>query len=103
MLDKYDSYTVKVKSLLVALLAVGIWMEKVSVKTTVWCWQEYLVKEGNLSRGALRMIGDILNENSLFYTSLLEMLYIQSDINDNTEWETLVPPFHYDPTLSSNL
>lgn len=47
--------------------------------------QEYLVKEGNLSRGALRMIGDILNENSLFYTSLIEMLYIQSDINDNTE------------------
>ncbi|KAF3847214.1 hypothetical protein F7725_020242 [Dissostichus mawsoni] len=38
MLDKYDSYTTK----------------------------EYLVKEGNLSRGALRMIGDILNENSLF-------------------------------------
>ncbi|XP_013887416.1 L-amino-acid oxidase [Austrofundulus limnaeus] len=57
MLDKYDSYTVK----------------------------EYLVKEGNLSRGAQRMIGDILNENSLFYTSLIEMLYIQSDINDNTQ------------------
>uniref|UniRef100_A0A3Q2ZEU5 Amine oxidase n=1 Tax=Hippocampus comes TaxID=109280 RepID=A0A3Q2ZEU5_HIPCM len=49
MLEKYDSYTVK----------------------------EYLVKEGNLSRGALRMIGDILNENSLFYTSMLEMLYVQ--------------------------
>lgn len=30
------------------------------------------------------MIGDILNENSLFYASLTEMLYIQSDINDNT-------------------
>uniref|UniRef100_A0A3B5LJ60 L-amino-acid oxidase n=1 Tax=Xiphophorus couchianus TaxID=32473 RepID=A0A3B5LJ60_9TELE len=57
MLKKYDSYTVK----------------------------EYLVKEGNLSRGALRMIGDILNENSLFYTSLIEMLYIQTDINDNTQ------------------
>ncbi|MEQ2239471.1 hypothetical protein ILYODFUR_004777 [Ilyodon furcidens] len=57
MLNKYDSYTVK----------------------------EYLVKEANLSRGALRMIGDILNENSLFYMSLIEMLYIQSDINDNTE------------------
>ncbi|XP_031734289.1 L-amino-acid oxidase-like [Anarrhichthys ocellatus] len=57
MIDKYDSYTVK----------------------------EYLVKVGNLSRGALRMIGDILNENSLFYTSLIEMLYIQSDISDSTE------------------
>jgi SLT domain-containing protein len=42
------------------------------------------VKEGNLSRGAMRMIGDILNENSLFYASLTEMLYIQSDINDNS-------------------
>lgn len=43
------------------------------------------MKEGNLSRGALRMIGDILNENSLFYTSMVEMLYVQSDISDNVE------------------
>ncbi|XP_012675642.1 L-amino-acid oxidase [Clupea harengus] len=55
VMEKYDSYSVK----------------------------EYLVKEANLSRGALRMIGDILNENSIFYTALTEMLYIQSDINDN--------------------
>lgn len=58
--------------------------------TAVICWgemssQEYLVKEGNLSRGALRMIGDILNENSLFYTSLIEMMYMQTDISDNVE------------------
>ncbi|XP_068441431.1 L-amino-acid oxidase [Clinocottus analis] len=58
MMDKYDSYTVK----------------------------EYLVKVGNLSRGALRMIGDVLNENSLFYMSLIEMLYIQSDISDSTQY-----------------
>ncbi|XP_070761751.1 L-amino-acid oxidase [Enoplosus armatus] len=69
MLDKYDSYTVK----------------------------EYLVKEGNLSRGALRMIGDILNENSLFYTSLIEMLYIQSDINDNTEYFEVTDGFDHLP------
>ncbi|XP_052431496.1 L-amino-acid oxidase [Carassius gibelio] len=55
MLNKYDSYSVK----------------------------EYLVNVGNLSRGALRMIGDVLNENSFFYTALTEMLYIQCDINDN--------------------
>ncbi|XP_030633972.1 L-amino-acid oxidase-like [Chanos chanos] len=55
-LKKYDSYSVK----------------------------EYLVKEGNLSHGALRMIGDILNENAFFYTALIETLYIQSDINDDT-------------------
>ncbi|XP_054649716.1 L-amino-acid oxidase [Dunckerocampus dactyliophorus] len=58
MFNKYDSYTVI----------------------------EYLVNEGNLSRGALRMIGDILNEGGLFYTSLIEMLYIQMDINDNIEY-----------------
>ncbi|KAE8295669.1 L-amino-acid oxidase [Larimichthys crocea] len=69
MLDKYDSYTVK----------------------------EYLVKEGNLSRGALRMVGDILNENSLFYTSLIEMLYIQSDINDNTEYFEVTDGFEHLP------
>ncbi|XP_041796276.1 L-amino-acid oxidase isoform X1 [Chelmon rostratus] len=68
-LDKYDSYTVK----------------------------EYLVKEGNLSRGALRMVGDILNENSLFYTSLIEMLYIQSDINDNTEYFEVTDGFDHLP------
>ncbi|XP_067364534.1 L-amino-acid oxidase [Channa argus] len=69
MLDKYDSYTVK----------------------------EYLVKEGNLSRGALKMIGDLLNENSLFYTSLTEMLYIQSDINDKTEYFEVTDGFEHLP------
>ncbi|KAM9358727.1 L-amino-acid oxidase [Symphorus nematophorus] len=68
-LNKYDSYTVK----------------------------EYLVKEGNLSRGALRMVGDILNENSLFYTSLIEMLYIQSDINDQTEYFEVTDGFDHLP------
>ncbi|XP_076833311.1 L-amino-acid oxidase [Brachyhypopomus gauderio] len=48
--------------------------------------KEYLVKEGNLSRGALRMIGDILNENSFFYIGLIEMLYIQYDITDETKY-----------------
>ncbi|XP_033953773.1 L-amino-acid oxidase-like [Pseudochaenichthys georgianus] len=69
MLDKYDSYTTK----------------------------EYLVKEGNLSPGALRMIGDILNESSLFYTSLIEMLYIQSDITDNTEYYEVTNGFEHLP------
>ncbi|XP_054458995.1 L-amino-acid oxidase [Anoplopoma fimbria] len=69
LIDKYDSYTVK----------------------------EYLVKVGNLSRGALRMIGDILNENSLFYTSLIEMLYMQSDISDSTEYVEVTGGFDHLP------
>ncbi|XP_048838103.1 L-amino-acid oxidase [Brienomyrus brachyistius] len=58
VLKKYDSYTV----------------------------QEYLIQKGNLSRGALRMIGDILDENGFYYTSLTETLYIQSDISDNNTY-----------------
>lgn len=42
-------------------------------------------EEGNLSSEAVRMIGDLLNEQSLMYTALTEMLYDQSDINDNTK------------------
>uniref|UniRef100_A0A8C3G616 Amine oxidase n=2 Tax=Cyclopterus lumpus TaxID=8103 RepID=A0A8C3G616_CYCLU len=71
MMDKYDSYTVK----------------------------EYLVKVGNLSRGALRMIGDILNENSLFYTSLIETLYIQSDISDSTQYFEVTGGFDHLPRV----
>ncbi|XP_056329721.1 L-amino-acid oxidase [Danio aesculapii] len=58
MLNTYDSYSVK----------------------------EYLVNVANLSRGALRMIGDVLNENSFYYTALTEMLYIQSDISDDQQY-----------------
>ncbi|KAM6949258.1 L-amino-acid oxidase-like [Aplochiton taeniatus] len=58
MFKKYDSYSVK----------------------------EFLVKEANLSQGAIRMIGDILNENSLFYTALTEMLYDQADISDENRY-----------------
>jgi len=52
--------------------------------------KEYLVKEGNMSSGALRMIGDILNENSFFYTALIEALYLQDDIKDNVQYSEFV-------------
>ncbi|XP_060929601.1 L-amino-acid oxidase [Limanda limanda] len=69
MLAKYDSYTV----------------------------MDYLVKEAKVSRGAMRMIGDILNENSLFHSSLLETLFIQTDINDNTEYFEVTDGFDHLP------
>lgn len=75
MKHKYDSYTVK----------------------------GYLVEEGNLSRGALRMIGDILNENSLFYTSLVEMLYMQSDIGDNITYCEVTGGFENLPLAFRNI
>ncbi|NXQ79429.1 OXLA oxidase, partial [Nyctibius grandis] len=36
--------------------------------------KEYLIKVGNLSRGAVQMIGDLLNEDSGFYLSFLTSL-----------------------------
>ncbi|NXX80622.1 OXLA oxidase, partial [Urocolius indicus] len=37
--------------------------------------KEYLIKVGNLSRGAVQMIGDLLNEDSGFYLSFLNSLW----------------------------
>ncbi|KAM9469039.1 L-amino-acid oxidase-like [Clarias gariepinus] len=62
---KYDSYTLK----------------------------EYLLKEANLSAGALRMIGDILNMNT-FYISLTESLYLQCNVNDDTTYSEISGGFH---------
>lgn len=44
--------------------------------------QEYLKQETCLSSEAVRMIGDLLNEQSLMFTALTEMIYDQADIND---------------------
>uniref|UniRef100_A0A671UVI5 Amine oxidase n=1 Tax=Sparus aurata TaxID=8175 RepID=A0A671UVI5_SPAAU len=48
--------------------------------------KEYLKEEGGLSSEALRMIGDLLNEQSLMYTALTEMIYDEADINDNVTY-----------------
>ncbi|XP_017346177.1 L-amino-acid oxidase [Ictalurus punctatus] len=66
MISKYDSYSLK----------------------------EYLVRDVNLSAGALRMIGDILNENSFYYISLMESLYLQADVNDDTTYSEITGGFY---------
>ncbi|KAJ3582041.1 hypothetical protein NHX12_015955 [Muraenolepis orangiensis] len=48
--------------------------------------QEYLVEVAHLNTEELRTIGDLLNENSLMYTALTEMIYEQADINDSTQY-----------------
>ncbi|XP_062389813.1 L-amino-acid oxidase-like [Sardina pilchardus] len=45
--------------------------------------KEYLKEVGGLSSEAIRMIGDLLNEQSLMYTAATEMIYDQSDIADD--------------------
>ncbi|XP_026225437.1 L-amino-acid oxidase-like [Anabas testudineus] len=49
--------------------------------------KEYLREEGGLSLEAVRMIGDLLNEESLMYTALTEMIYDQTDISDSVKYE----------------
>lgn len=46
--------------------------------------QEYLKEEGGVSQEGVRMIGDLLNEQSLMHLALTEMIYIQSDVSDST-------------------
>uniref|UniRef100_A0A8C8E3P5 Amine oxidase n=1 Tax=Oryzias sinensis TaxID=183150 RepID=A0A8C8E3P5_9TELE len=46
--------------------------------------KEYLKEVGGLSSEAVRMIGDLLNEQSLMHTALTEMIYDQTDISDNS-------------------
>ncbi|KAK5599891.1 hypothetical protein CRENBAI_014209 [Crenichthys baileyi] len=52
--------------------------------------KEYLKEEGGLSREAMRMIGELLNEQSLMYTALTEMIYDQTDINDNVMYYEVI-------------
>uniref|UniRef100_A0A3B4XDN4 Amine oxidase n=2 Tax=Seriola lalandi dorsalis TaxID=1841481 RepID=A0A3B4XDN4_SERLL len=48
--------------------------------------KEYLEEEGGLSKEAVRMIGDLLNEQSLMHLALTEMIYINSDVSDKTKY-----------------
>ncbi|RVE60781.1 hypothetical protein OJAV_G00184940 [Oryzias javanicus] len=61
MLKKYDHYSVK----------------------------EYLKAEGGLSPEAVQMIADLLNEQSLLYLALTEMIYLESDVSDDTTYDEI--------------
>ncbi|XP_061566078.1 L-amino-acid oxidase-like [Cololabis saira] len=61
MLQKYDHYSVK----------------------------EYLRTEGGLSAEAVRMIGDLLNEQSMMHLALTEMIYIENDVSDSVSYDEI--------------
>uniref|UniRef100_A0A674JV47 Amine oxidase n=1 Tax=Terrapene triunguis TaxID=2587831 RepID=A0A674JV47_9SAUR len=46
--------------------------------------KEYLIKEGNLSRGAIDMIGDLLNEDGRFYMSFLHSVMAHVTFSNNS-------------------
>ncbi|XP_053908090.1 L-amino-acid oxidase [Cuculus canorus] len=54
--------------------------------------KEYLIKVGNLSRGAVDMIGDLLNEDSGFYVSFLSSLW-GFDIFSNSSFDEITGGF----------
>ncbi|XP_018559753.1 L-amino-acid oxidase [Lates calcarifer] len=51
--------------------------------------KEYLKTEGGLSPEAVTMIGDLLNEQSLMHLALTEMIYINSDVSDETKYDEI--------------
>uniref|UniRef100_W5MFW5 Amine oxidase n=1 Tax=Lepisosteus oculatus TaxID=7918 RepID=W5MFW5_LEPOC len=71
--------------------------KKIMKKYDAYSVKEYLEREGNLSQGALQMIGDILNVESFFYTALTETLMIQADINDNSTYSEITGGFDHLP------
>ncbi|NWI57805.1 OXLA oxidase, partial [Calyptomena viridis] len=54
--------------------------------------KEYLIKVGGLSRGAIDMIGDLLNEDSGFYLSFLSSLW-EFDIFSNDSFDEITGGF----------
>ncbi|XP_040398704.1 L-amino-acid oxidase isoform X1 [Cygnus olor] len=55
--------------------------------------KEYLIKVGNLSRGAVQMIGDLLNEDSGFYLSFLASLWDFDIFSDEESFDEITGGF----------
>ncbi|XP_053149385.1 L-amino-acid oxidase-like [Hemicordylus capensis] len=55
--------------------------------------KEYLIKEGNLSREAVDMIGDLLNEEAAFYTSFLGSVQEYVTFFDDDSFEEITGGF----------
>ncbi|KAK9525106.1 hypothetical protein VZT92_017441 [Zoarces viviparus] len=65
--------------------------------------KDYLREEGGLSSEAVRMIGDLLNIQSLMYTALTEMIYDQADINDDMKYSEVTGGFDLLPKAFLNV
>ncbi|NWJ12073.1 OXLA oxidase, partial [Crypturellus undulatus] len=55
--------------------------------------KEYLIKVGNLSRGAVQMIGDLMNEDSGFYLSFLASLWDFSIFSEEESFDEITGGF----------
>ncbi|MEQ2219625.1 hypothetical protein XENOCAPTIV_020972 [Xenoophorus captivus] len=60
--------------------------------------KEYLQEEAKLSSEAIRMIGDLLNENSIMSMALSEMIYLENDVNDSVRYSEVTGGMDLIPT-----
>ncbi|KAL1776928.1 L-amino-acid oxidase-like [Sigmodon hispidus] len=64
----------------------------------------YLMKEGMLSKGAIKMIGDVMNENAGYYKSFLESLRIVNIFSKSDQFTEIIGGFDQLPnSLSASL
>ncbi|XP_068569927.1 L-amino-acid oxidase-like [Cebidichthys violaceus] len=64
--------------------------------------KDYLREQGCRSPEAVRMIGDLLNEQSLMYTAVTEMIYDQADIKDDVKYSEVTGGSDLLPTAFLN-
>ncbi|KAM4713882.1 L-amino-acid oxidase-like [Anableps anableps] len=51
---------------------------------------EYLQEESHLSSEAIRLIGDLLNEDSIMSMALTEMIYLENDVSDSVIYSEVI-------------
>lgn len=51
----------------------------------IFCEQDYLEESCCLSSEAVRMLGDLLNQDSIMSKALTEMIYLENDVSDNVK------------------
>ncbi|KAK5599893.1 hypothetical protein CRENBAI_014211 [Crenichthys baileyi] len=56
------------------------------------------LQETNLSSEAIRMIGDLLNEDSIMSKALTEMIYLENDVNDSVKYTEVTGGMDLIPT-----
>uniref|UniRef100_A0A8C6LIY0 Amine oxidase domain-containing protein n=1 Tax=Nothobranchius furzeri TaxID=105023 RepID=A0A8C6LIY0_NOTFU len=61
----------------------------------------YLEEKRVLSREAMRMLGDLLNEDGIMAMALTEMIYLESDVSDNVKYSEVTGGMDRIPTALS--
>lgn len=79
MIGRFLLFVTKAVALRLVCRSVVLWPDLWSCCLS----QEYLEEEGRLSPEAQRMVADLLNDQSLMFMALTEVLYLIGDVSDN--------------------